>query len=388
MQSTRAGRRRGTADGHGAGTSPVPHPSRSAGGPMERASDPVVAYDALHGTWLIASLALRRGDAAAVVVSRSSDGLTWSAPVTCSRPHGGRTCCSTRSGSSAQRRRQSPPRQLLRPLPRLPHPAPGVPGVPGRRTDLVRPGGRSGRRRPQLDRRPVGTCTATGREPDGDLIVPYYDEDRVAAIRSADGGRSLLHPVTVAPTQFKPTPGLRAPPLPTAEVDRDGTIYVVWPDCGQGCTRNDLVIASSADGIDWAPVVRIPLGGGADFVIPGIAADPANAGRTRADLLRVQPGRFLDVGFVTSTNGGRRWSAPRRLTPGRYASTGSRRRAGRWSATTSPHRSRDATPSRCSCSPPLRETLQPAALRRVYSPLTNCRTASESASMRQFVRGE
>ena len=41
-----------------------------------------MAYDALHGTWLIASLALRRGDAAALVVSRSSDGLTWSAPVT------------------------------------------------------------------------------------------------------------------------------------------------------------------------------------------------------------------------------------------------------------------------------------------------------------------
>src|SRR5688572_27803431 len=43
-------------------------------GPWDRASDPVVAYDALHGTWLIASLALRPGDEAAVVVSRSTDG--------------------------------------------------------------------------------------------------------------------------------------------------------------------------------------------------------------------------------------------------------------------------------------------------------------------------
>src|SRR5215207_8870506 len=40
-------------------------------GPWDRASDPVVAYDAVHGTWLIASLALR-----------SPAGISRSAPVT------------------------------------------------------------------------------------------------------------------------------------------------------------------------------------------------------------------------------------------------------------------------------------------------------------------
>ena len=283
-------------------------------GPWERASDPVVAYDAFHGTWLIASLALNRGNAAAVVVSRSSDGLTWSAPVTviqapwqpdllldkewiacdngAASPHRG-SCYVTYSDFRTLRLEFQASRdggltwsgQVASP-------------------DDAGHGSIAGRWAPAPQ--PVV-------QPDGDLIVPYYDEDRVAAIRSADGGRSFSTSVTVAPTQFKPTPGLRAPPLPTAEVDRDGTIYVVWPDCGQACTRNDLVIASSPDGINWAPVVRIPLGGRADFVIPGVAADPASSGRLALTYYASSPGRFLDVGFVTSTDGGRRWSAPRRL---------------------------------------------------------------------------
>src|SRR5918992_6073766 len=51
-------------------------------GRWQRATDPVVAYDAVHGVWLIASLAFTPGEAAAVVVSRSSDGLAWSPPFT------------------------------------------------------------------------------------------------------------------------------------------------------------------------------------------------------------------------------------------------------------------------------------------------------------------
>ena len=50
-------------------------------GPNERASDPVVAYDAVHRVWLISTLALE-GQITRLTVSRSTDGLTWSAPVT------------------------------------------------------------------------------------------------------------------------------------------------------------------------------------------------------------------------------------------------------------------------------------------------------------------
>src|SRR5215213_9208518 len=48
--------------------------------PFPAVSDPVVAYDAVHGTWLITFVALTR-PRVDVFLSRSSDGLTWSAPV-------------------------------------------------------------------------------------------------------------------------------------------------------------------------------------------------------------------------------------------------------------------------------------------------------------------
>ena len=46
-------------------------------GPSLRASDPVVAYDASNGVWLIATLAIE-GPVTRLTVSSSSDGLAWS----------------------------------------------------------------------------------------------------------------------------------------------------------------------------------------------------------------------------------------------------------------------------------------------------------------------
>src|SRR5215471_808643 len=51
-------------------------------GPYDAASDPVVAYDAKHGVWMIASLPLASASQTpAVVVNRSSDGLNWGNPI-------------------------------------------------------------------------------------------------------------------------------------------------------------------------------------------------------------------------------------------------------------------------------------------------------------------
>jgi hypothetical protein len=52
-------------------------------GPLERASDPAVAYDAQDGVWLIDTLGLS-GDANTVglFVNRSTDGLNWGPPIT------------------------------------------------------------------------------------------------------------------------------------------------------------------------------------------------------------------------------------------------------------------------------------------------------------------
>src|SRR5438046_854124 len=52
-------------------------------GSYQRVSDPAVAYDAMHGVWMIVSLPLNGGGAGLnTVVSRSTDGgLTWLNPV-------------------------------------------------------------------------------------------------------------------------------------------------------------------------------------------------------------------------------------------------------------------------------------------------------------------
>ena len=292
--------------------------SRPAGR-WQRASDPVVAYDAAHGVWLITSLALTAGDAAAVVVSRSADGLSWSAPVTVieaplqpallldkewivcdngsASPNRG-SCYVTysdfrsrqlefqasRDGGLTWEGQVSAPENA------------GRPSIVGRWAPA-----------PQLV-----------VQPDGDLIVPYYDETRVASVRSADGGHSFTAPVTVAPTTFKPTPDLRAPPLPSAEVDQQGTVYVVWPDCRSRphCGFNDLVISRSTDGIVWSPPTRIPTAqrsSRADFVLPGLGVDPNRVGRLAVAYYVYRGGEFIDAGFISSPNGGRTWRQPRRL---------------------------------------------------------------------------
>ena len=59
-------------------------------GQFSRASDPSVAYDALHGVWLIASLGFSDNESA-LLVSASPDGLHWSDPYVAGRKPNGQT---------------------------------------------------------------------------------------------------------------------------------------------------------------------------------------------------------------------------------------------------------------------------------------------------------
>jgi M6 family metalloprotease-like protein len=78
--------RTGGASGIGWATSRDGGSTWSSGvipGASTRASDPAVAYDAAHGVWLISILALHDGPEllSSLVTSRSTDGVSWSAPV-------------------------------------------------------------------------------------------------------------------------------------------------------------------------------------------------------------------------------------------------------------------------------------------------------------------
>jgi hypothetical protein len=121
--------------------------------------------------------------------------------------------------------------------------------------------------------------------------------------------------------------GLRSEPLPSAEVDAAGTAYVVWQDCKfrSSCTSNDIVMSKSTSETTWGPVTRVPIdavSSSVDHFIPGIGVDRSTSGATARIGLAYYfyPNRSctaatcqLDVGFISSSNGGSSWSAPTQL---------------------------------------------------------------------------
>ncbi len=175
-------------------------------------------------------------------------------------------------------------------------------------------------------------------QPNGNVVVPYVGLDSpffaftISAFMSTNGGASWSAPVLVSEADFHdpnpsdfavPSVGIRAGiPLPTAEVDSSGTVYVVWSDCRfeSSCAASDLVLSTSTDGTTWSTVKRIPIdpvNSGFDHFIPGLAVDRSTSGKhahlglayyfyphTNCTIAACE----LNVGFISSTDGGARWS--------------------------------------------------------------------------------
>src|SRR6266699_230467 len=105
----------------------------------------------------------------------------------------------------------------------------------------------------------------------------------MVAFSSSDGGANWSSTVTVSSiTDHTEAGGLRSGPLPSAEIDANGTVYVVWADCRfrTNCSLNDLVLSTSADGVTWTKPSRIPIDpttSTVDHFIPGVAVDPATS---------------------------------------------------------------------------------------------------------------
>jgi hypothetical protein len=164
-------------------------------------------------------------------------------------------------------------------------------------------------------------------QPNGTVIVPF-NGGGVDAFRSTNGGKSWSTTVNVASFETHTDDGgIRTGfDLPGATIDGAGNVYVVWSDCRfrSGCTTNDVVMSSSADGKTWSAVTRIPIDpvkSTVDHFLPGIGADPATSGST-AHLTIVyyyypvsacNNSCKLDVGFTTSSDGGKTWTAGKQL---------------------------------------------------------------------------
>ena len=291
-------------------------------GTFARISDPSVAYDAAHNTWLISSLAISAsGVGAAVLVSRSTNGgLTWNNPVTVSSAPPGAfydkewVVCDTTSSSSfyghcyVEWDNNGSGNLILMST-----------SIDGGKT--------WGTPKPTAN-----AATGIGGQPlvqpNGTVIVPIDDanESAVEAFTSTNGGTTWGLTVLISTiSSHSENGGLRSGPLPSAEIDGAGKVYVAWQDCRfeSGCSANDIVMSTSTNGLTWSAVKRIPIdgvGSGVDHFIPGIGVDKSTSGSSAHLGLAFYyypvsncSSCQLDVGFVSSTNGGTSWSAKTQL---------------------------------------------------------------------------
>jgi hypothetical protein len=285
-------------------------------GPFSRASDPSVAYDSLHGVWLIATLGFSDNESA-LLVSRSTDGLHWTAPAIAGRKQSGNTgvmfdkewiACDNGVSSPFRGRCYLSYSDIERT--RL-------------ATETSTDGGRTWSQPvaspDDAGRRGIQSAFAPAPQPvtlpNGTVVVPIYD-DEVAVVRSTDGGATFSAETPIAPSRFS-TSAVRAAPFPSVEVGADGSVMMAWPDCAAraNCSGNDVLFSTSSDGVTWTAPAAIPLGPG-DHIVVGLAADPDRPGRVAVTYYTESRGK-LDVSLVRSLDGGATWSRPLVLSPER-----------------------------------------------------------------------
>ncbi len=302
------------------------------GGTYDRATDPAVAYDAKHNVWMISSLVLTEAGGVkgvAVYTSRSTDGgLTWGNPVltenTSLSPDKNWIVCDSTSTSPFYGNCYT----------EWDDNGAGNKLYMSTSTD----GGLTWGAPTSNNNGVIGGQPVV--RPDGTVIVPTdnANETAVGAFYSNNGGTSWSSAITIATIKHHTVAGsLREGPLPSAEIDGTGTVYVAWADCRfrTACKANDIVYSKSLNstGTSWSAVTRVPIdatGSGIDHFIPGLAVNKATSGASAQLGLTYyfypKGSTQLNVGFTSSADAGNTWSTPTTVTTGATSV---------WAATTS-----------------------------------------------------
>ena len=288
-----------------------------AGGHYGAAADPSVAYDAKHGQWLISTLPLAglnsgSGLIGDVAVSRSPDGLTWGKPIIIDKTHlddKNWTVCDNNTASPYYGNCYTEWDQAY-------GSGDVLLSVSSDGGLTWGPGLASSDHAGGLGGEPVV-------QPNGTVIVPF-EGGGIDVFSSTNGGQSWGRSQAI--TSFNShgvAGGIRNTNLPSVGIDGAGKVFVVWSDCRfrTSCRSNDIVMSSSADGKTWSAVTRIPIdptSSTVDHFLPGIGIDPATSGSSahitivyyfyptaQCSTSTCQ----LEVGFVTSSDGGATWTA-------------------------------------------------------------------------------
>jgi hypothetical protein len=293
-------------------------------GPYARISDPSVAYDAKDNVWMVSGLALDASlNGAAVTLNRSTNGgATWQNAINVAVASAGQnfdknwTVCDNTPTSPFYGRCYTAWDDF------------------GHGNLLKIAYSTNAGQTWTLSNTPragvIGSQPLT--LPNGNVVVPLdsANEAQLGYTISTNGGVKFGQAFVITNITAAADPGnIRSGPLPSAEISGDGKIFVVWEDCRfrTNCARNDLVYTTSTNGSTWSAVQRIPtdpggVAGTQNSMIPGVAVDRTTSGAS----IKVGVGYYyypnsncteatcqLDVGYISSSNGGSTWTAQTQL---------------------------------------------------------------------------
>lgn len=287
------------------------------GGTYQAASDAAVAYDALHGVWLISTLPI--GANTAVAVSRSTDGIHWSNPNFVTKlgsPDKNWIVCDNTSTSKFYGHCYSE--------------WDSTSGGDLLQMSTSTDGGITWSAAVATQGNDLGIGGVPVVKPNGKVVVPFLGfSGSVMAFSSANGGISWTAAVNVGSFINHAQAGpIRSAGLPSSAIDAKGKVFVAWPDCRfrASCASNDIVFSKSGNGTTWTPVKRIPIdavSSTVDHFITGMAIEPGTSGTTAHiglvyyyyPVSNCGTGTTCELfaGFIQSSSGGAKWSAPQTL---------------------------------------------------------------------------